>query len=297
MADQPIEGIRACVFDAYGTLFDFNAAAASCADALGDKAAALSALWREKQLQYTWLRSLMGSHKEFWEVTGNALDYALDSLGLEDDALRRQLFARRVANGSGGEEVVGFVRMLQVPNVFCAPDLSGDECLHGAATLHTLSRDPAMRARPWGRVWINRHNTLIQSDYDAALKFDLPAEQAKTVFMNKPTRAEVADTVTRSEELEKKVKNNSAGLRAVCDLNGLRSALCVQGFETFVAFLKAHRDYRVAPPWDNLMFVDGTQLDRVNFALNSSSRDTYLYVNVASGVEELTRFLDRFKKQ
>jgi len=191
----------------------------------------------------------------------------------------------------------GFERMLQVPNVFCAPDLSGDECLQGAATLHTLSRDPALRARPWGRVWINRHNTLIQSDYDAALKFDLPAEQAKTVFMNKPTRAEVADAVTRSEELEKKVKNNSAGLRAVCDLNGLRSALCVQGFETFVAFLKAHRDYRVAPPWDNLMFVDGTQLDRVNFALNSSSRDTYLYVNVASGVEELTRFLDRFKKQ
>ncbi len=91
MPQVRIEGIRACVFDAYGTLFDFNAAAARAVDALGEKAGALSALWRDKQLQYTWLRALMGRHEDFWRVTGDALDFALESLGIEDRALRDRL--------------------------------------------------------------------------------------------------------------------------------------------------------------------------------------------------------------
>ena len=70
------DDIRACVFDAYGTLFDVAAAAERCRAALGDKADALAALWRDKQLQYTWLRGLMGEYAEFWRVTGDALDYA-----------------------------------------------------------------------------------------------------------------------------------------------------------------------------------------------------------------------------
>ena len=56
--------ITTCVFDAYGTLFDFASAAAGCADVLGEKTGALSALWRDKQLQYTWLRGLGGHHVE-----------------------------------------------------------------------------------------------------------------------------------------------------------------------------------------------------------------------------------------
>ena len=191
----------------------------------------------------------------------------------------------------------GFDRLLQAPNVFCAPDLTGDECLQGAATLDALSRDPDMQARAWGRVWINRYNTLIQNDYDVALKFDLPPETARQLFMEKPTRKAIARMVTRAEKLEGLLKNNDSGLRGVCDLKGLRSAWCVQGLETFVAFLKAHRDYRAASPWDNLMFVDGTQLERVNFALNSSSRDTYLYVDTRSGPAELTRFLEQFRER
>lgn len=91
MAEAAIQNVGACVFDAYGTLFDFNAATASCRDALGDKAAPLSAAWRDKQLQYTWLRSLMGKHADFWQVTGEALDYAMDSLDLDDPALRDRL--------------------------------------------------------------------------------------------------------------------------------------------------------------------------------------------------------------
>ena len=86
-----IEDIGACVFDAYGTLFDVNGAAAQCRDALGGKADELSALWRTRQLEYTWLRSLMQEYVEFWQVTGDGLDYALAVLGIEDDALRQRL--------------------------------------------------------------------------------------------------------------------------------------------------------------------------------------------------------------
>lgn len=83
--------VRACVFDAYGTLFDFASAAASCRDVLGDQVPALTALWRDKQLQYTWLRSLQGQHAGFWQVTGEALDFALETLGIDDPALRDRL--------------------------------------------------------------------------------------------------------------------------------------------------------------------------------------------------------------
>lgn len=87
-----LAGVRACVFDAYGTLFDVGSAAAACAGAsLGDRAAALSALWREKQLQYTWLRAVQGRHADFWQVTGDALDFALETLAISDPQLRERL--------------------------------------------------------------------------------------------------------------------------------------------------------------------------------------------------------------
>ncbi len=86
-----LDNIEACVFDAYGTLFDFNSAAARCRDALGDKADALSAMWRDKQIQYTWLRSLMGQYTPFWTVTGEALDFTMETLGIDDPPLREQL--------------------------------------------------------------------------------------------------------------------------------------------------------------------------------------------------------------
>jgi len=83
--------VSACVFDAYGTLLDINAAAKRCRGDLGPKADPLAALWRSKQLEYSWLRSLMGSHADFWQVTGDALDYAMETLGLTDAALRARL--------------------------------------------------------------------------------------------------------------------------------------------------------------------------------------------------------------
>jgi 2-haloacid dehalogenase len=90
MGDK-FSGIRACVFDAYGTLFDVHAPVASVAARIGGDADALSRLWRQKQLEYTWLRSLMRAHADFWQVTGDALDYALAAHGIDDRALRDDL--------------------------------------------------------------------------------------------------------------------------------------------------------------------------------------------------------------
>src|SRR5580658_5375866 len=86
-----IHGIEACVFDAYGTLFDVNSAARSAQDLLGEKWQPLAELWRAKQLQYTWLRGLAGHHEDFWQVTGDALDFAMSTMGLDDVELRTRL--------------------------------------------------------------------------------------------------------------------------------------------------------------------------------------------------------------
>ena len=91
MAHPRFGDISVCVFDAYGTLFDYNTAAGRHSATLGDKAAPLADLWRLKQLQYTWLRSLMGRYTGFWQVTGEALDFAMGELGIEDEALRANL--------------------------------------------------------------------------------------------------------------------------------------------------------------------------------------------------------------
>ena len=85
--------IDACVFDAYGTLFDVAAAAARCRDDLHGKADQLADVWRTKQLQYTWLRSLMRRYVDFTQVTGDALDYALAAVGIDDPPLRERLMA------------------------------------------------------------------------------------------------------------------------------------------------------------------------------------------------------------
>jgi 2-haloacid dehalogenase len=86
-----MKGIKACVFDAYGTLFDFAAAARKCRDVLGDDIDKLTVLWRDKQLQYTWLRAAQGLHADFWQVTGDALDFSLETLGIDEPNLRERL--------------------------------------------------------------------------------------------------------------------------------------------------------------------------------------------------------------
>jgi len=92
-----LSGVTACVFDAYGTLFDLDSVVAVCRDQLGDRVGPLSELWRRKQLEYSWLRSLMGRHTDFWHVTGESLDYALAALGIADPALRARLMETYLA--------------------------------------------------------------------------------------------------------------------------------------------------------------------------------------------------------
>lgn len=90
--------ISTCIFDAYGTLFDVNAAARDAAAAPGNEVLAkvwpsLAADWRAKQLQYTWLRAVAGEHIDFWQVTQDGLDWAMEAAGLGDATLREQLLA------------------------------------------------------------------------------------------------------------------------------------------------------------------------------------------------------------
>jgi len=86
-----LDGARAVVFDAYGTLLDVATAAAAAQDVLGARWQALSDLWRQKQLQYSWLRALMGRHADFWTVTGDALDFALEAQRIQEPGLRSRL--------------------------------------------------------------------------------------------------------------------------------------------------------------------------------------------------------------
>lgn len=88
--------ITTCVFDAYGTLFDVSSAARAAAkepgcEALRDTWQTLAAHWRAKQLQYTWLRAITGDHTDFWAVTQDGLDWAMEAVGLDDPALRGRL--------------------------------------------------------------------------------------------------------------------------------------------------------------------------------------------------------------
>ena len=84
-------GIRACVFDAYGTLFDVHSAVGKHRAKLGDKADAVSGMWRAKQLEYTWQRTILDRYADFWRVTADGLDYALDAHGVDDAGLRADL--------------------------------------------------------------------------------------------------------------------------------------------------------------------------------------------------------------
>ena len=90
-------GTEMCVFDAYGTLYDFNSAVARHRAAVGPKADALSEMWRTKQIQYTWLRNSMGDYAPFWQVTGEALDNCLATHGIADPSVREKLMGAYLA--------------------------------------------------------------------------------------------------------------------------------------------------------------------------------------------------------
>ncbi len=85
-----MKNIKAIIFDAYGTLFDVNSAAEKCKDKIGDKWESFANFWRTTQLEYTWLRSLMDRHKNFWQVTEDSLDKSMKVFDI-DPSMRNEL--------------------------------------------------------------------------------------------------------------------------------------------------------------------------------------------------------------
>ena len=114
-----LNGGKACVFDAYGTLFDVFSVADGVRAAIGDKADAVTAMWRRKQLEYTWLRSLMGEHVDFWQVTRDALDFSLDAAGHADAATSEKLMQLYLGLAAY-PEVPEMLSRLRAGDVTCA---------------------------------------------------------------------------------------------------------------------------------------------------------------------------------
>ena len=85
-----MKNIKAIIFDAYGTLFDVNSAAEKCKDKIGDKWEGFANYWRTTQLEYTWLRSLMNRHKDFWQVTEDSLDKSMKAFKI-DPSMKNEL--------------------------------------------------------------------------------------------------------------------------------------------------------------------------------------------------------------
>ena len=85
-----MKNIKAIIFDAYGTLFDVNSAAEKCKSKIGDKWENFANYWRKTQLEYTWLRSLMGRHKDFWQITEDSLDKSMKTFDI-DSSMRNEL--------------------------------------------------------------------------------------------------------------------------------------------------------------------------------------------------------------
>ena len=78
-----MKNIKAIIFDAYGTLFDVNSAAKMCKNKIGNKWESFANYWRTTQLEYTWLRSLMGKHKDFWQITEDSLEKSMKAFQIE----------------------------------------------------------------------------------------------------------------------------------------------------------------------------------------------------------------------
>ncbi len=127
-----LEGIKACVFDAYGTLLNVHAPVAQLSSRIGKDADAVSKLWRQKQLEYTWLRSLMKAYVPFWQVTGDALDYTLEAFAIEDQALRDDLMELYL-HLAAYDDAVACLKVLKELGVATAILSNGSPDMLGAA--------------------------------------------------------------------------------------------------------------------------------------------------------------------
>lgn len=137
--------IKACVFDAYGTLFDVTAAAREAAaepafPELANTWQSLAAHWRDKQLQYTWLRAVTGDHTDFWTVTSDGLDWALEATGLNGKPELRERLLQLYWSLSAYPEVPKMLQTLRAAGLQTAILSNGSpDMLNGAVTSAGLS--------------------------------------------------------------------------------------------------------------------------------------------------------------
>ena len=109
-----MKNIKAIIFDAYGTLFDVNSAAEKCKDKIGDKWEGFANYWRTTQLEYTWLRSLMKRHKDFWQVTEESLDKSMKTYEIYSSMRKELLDLYKIL--STFKEVPGVLKSLKEKN-------------------------------------------------------------------------------------------------------------------------------------------------------------------------------------
>ena len=110
-----MKNIKAIIFDAYGTLFDVNSAAEKCKDKIGSKWEGFANYWRTTQLEYTWLRSLMNRHKDFWKVTEDSLEKSIKKFHIDPSMKNELLNLYKVL--SLFEEVPGVLNSLKVRKI------------------------------------------------------------------------------------------------------------------------------------------------------------------------------------
>ena len=132
---KKLEGIQACVFDAYGTLFNVASPVEKLASTIGEKASSVAQLWRQKQLEYTWLRSLMGTHVDFWNVTRDALDYTLEVHGVSEAGLADELMTLYLKLDAY-EEVLAVLQALRAKGKRCAVLSNGSPSMLDSALRH-----------------------------------------------------------------------------------------------------------------------------------------------------------------
>ena len=134
--------LKICVFDAYGTLFDINSAARRCASEPGrekfsESWPSISYHWREKQLSYSWLLNILGEYTDFWQVTENALDYALELVGLISDKELKERLLNLYKELDTYTEVKPVLRKLIERKIKCAILSNGSKMMLNSAVINS----------------------------------------------------------------------------------------------------------------------------------------------------------------
>ncbi len=176
-----LHDIKACVFDAYGTLFDVNSAAERARGRLGERWQPLADTWRAKQLQYTWLRGLAGRHADFWQVTGDALDFALASLGIADPGLRDDLMTLYLSLGAYPDAKAA-LSALKVRGLRLAVLSNGSPSMLASAVKHAGLADLLDAVLSVEEVGVYKpHPSVYQLP---VYRFDVPADRMCFVSSN-----------------------------------------------------------------------------------------------------------------